>query len=74
MSLTQTMFDGRSWSGHDITKITLFGVVTELYSGKSSCINRSCLQPPTFIKMKKSQFDHVSWSDMVRFDFLKMVI
>ena len=74
MSLTQTMFDGHSWSGHDITKITLFGVVTELYSGKSSSINRSCLQPPTFIKMKKSQFDHVSWSDMVRFDFLKMAI
>ena len=35
MSLTQTMFDGHSWSGHDVTKITLFGVVTELYSGKA---------------------------------------
>ena len=34
-SLTQTMFDGHSWSGDDITKITLFGVVTELYSGKA---------------------------------------
>ena len=33
MSLTQTMFDGHSWSGHDVTKITLFGVVTERYSG-----------------------------------------
>ena len=31
-----TMFDGHSWSGHDVTKIVLFGVVTELYSGKSS--------------------------------------
>ena len=68
------MIDGHSWSGHDITKITLFGVVTELYSGKSSGINRSCLQPPNLIKMKKSQFDHVSWSDMVRFDFLKVAI
>ena len=31
-----TMFDGHSWSGHDVTKIVLFGVVTELYSGKRS--------------------------------------
>ena len=30
------MFDGHSWPGHDVTKIVLFGVVTELYSGKSS--------------------------------------
>ena len=62
------MFDGHSWSGHDTTKITLFGVVTELYSGKSSCINRSCLQPPTFIKMKNpnfTMFHGQTWSDLI---------
>ena len=30
------MFDGHSWSNHDVTKIVLFDAVTELYSGKSS--------------------------------------
>ena len=39
------MFDGHSWSGHDVTKIVLFGVVTELsVVEKVLGINRSFLQ------------------------------